>query len=596
MRKSLLVLFLTLAVGLSACQKSNDQPSKPDQPQDEPGDKQDDPSTPDQPGKDTATYVNVKPIFYDSVKTQTDMGAFYGQTRKSNGYSWDDPLDYGFVQSVWHKLTINDVEIPVYSTRCGYGVHSFAYVDIDTDGTFTLNTQVELLDGTAKQAIILPEKTNVKVTVAASKYYSFSLKDYGDYTLCFGSSTSIKPDKAITIYIAKETKDVVPQGYNEVTLRPGKYDDDDSTTAFPSLRFTDTHTYYRFKKGHYDINSIVVPDDSILYFEPGAYLEVRQDNNYSGFGNSGSSMKILGRCIVDFSHLMGGDAKTKMAFNFNNLSKGAYVEGLISINSNTWTMCFTNCDNLEIAHNMLFGYRTYSDGIMLSGCKDCLTHHNFVRTGDDAIEAKATSARKLDSNNLIYEYNTVWTDKAKAYGVIYESNANVTDVKFRHNSIGFAQPDWHYHVGCLEMQMGTEYTAVWSNVLFEDIEVYYSACTVMNICNTAVNIFSYGDPAAKNYGGTIKNIYFKDIRVNRLVTTNDSVPAYMFAINYVVADGHPEYIDHLKLGKLYVDNAYLGKTLLTKENYSEFSLINLPEDFVWSTGNLKWNSNPTIDF
>ena len=443
---------------------------------------------------------------------------------------------------------------------------------------------------------VLPSRIFGKKIDTGANIEFLLLKDFGDYTICFGSSaTKIKPEKALTIYIAKERKDVVPQGYAEVNLEPGMYDDD-IATDYPSLRFSDSHTYYRFKKGHYNINSILIPNDAIIYFEPGTYLEVRQDNNNGGFENSGSSMKILGRCIVDFSHLMGGDSKSKMAFNFTNLSNGAYVEGFISINSNTWTMCYTNCDNLEIAYNMLFGYRTYSDGIMLSGCKDCYTHHNFVRTGDDAIEAKATSPRKLESNNLLYEYNTVWTDKAKAFGLIYESNANITNVKFRHNSIGFAQPDWHPHVGCLEIQLGTEYNAVWSNVLFEDIEVYYSRCSVMNIYNAAANIFSYGDPAARLYGGMIKNIYYKNIRVHKIESTNNAAPAYMLAINYIIADGHPEYIDHLGLGKIFVDEAYLNGTLITKENSSTYAKINLPEGFSWSTGNLKWNSNPTIDF
>ena len=84
--------------------------------------------------------------------------------------------------------------------------------------------------------------------------------------------------------------------------------------------------------------------------------------------------------------------------------------------------------------------------------------------------------------------------------------------------------------------------------------------------------------------------------MNKLESTNDAAPAYMLAINYIIADGHPEYIDHLGLGKIFVDEAYLNGTLITKENSSTYAKINLPEGFSWSTGNLKWNSNPTIDF
>jgi len=534
-----------------------------------------------------ATYTTIKPISYEGVYTQTDMTVFYAETKQQNGSSWDNPRDYGFVPSVWHTLKINDVDVPVYSTRCGYGIHSFAYVDVDTDGDLDLEAEVTLWDlPSLKSAIILPEKRNQPVKISG-KRYSFKITEYSDSTICFGR-TKIDPEYALTIYVAPERKAEVPQGMERVDINPGTYDDNDTTVDIPSLRDLDPGKFYYFKKGHYYVNSILFPDNAVIYFEPGVYMEFRQDDDKSCFGNAGTKVTVLGRCLCDFSKLMGGDAKTKGAYNFSGLAD-SYLEGFLSINSNTWTMTYTNCDRVEICNNMLFGYRTYSDGIMLAGCTDSTVHHNFVRSGDDAIECKATSARVVEKNNLLYEYNTVWTDKANAYGAIYESNANITGVTFRHNSVGFAQSAWTDFLGCFIVYLGTDYNAKWSDIHFEDSEVYSCNNTLMNITLTTVNPYYYGDQAATNYGGTIANIYWKNITLARHEKTN--VDIHSLRIAAILNENNPNAIEHMNLGKFYVDNVnYLG-TVLTKENHAENkSLISTPEDLGWRQSNIKWNT------
>ena len=114
-----------------------------------------DPETGKTPGQtetsNLATYTNVHPISYREVNKETDMDKFYQETKKSNGSSHDAPHDYGFVSSVWHKLKVNDKEVKVYSARCGYGIHSFAWVDIETDGEFSLD--IEYFKSNADQYI-----------------------------------------------------------------------------------------------------------------------------------------------------------------------------------------------------------------------------------------------------------------------------------------------------------------------------------------------------------------------------------------------------------------------------------------------------------
>ena len=69
-------------------------------------------------------------ISYDGVQTISDM-EFYQSEVKQDGKNFDDPIENGVVNCPYYTLKVNGKEIPVYSTRCGEGVHSFAWIDVD---------------------------------------------------------------------------------------------------------------------------------------------------------------------------------------------------------------------------------------------------------------------------------------------------------------------------------------------------------------------------------------------------------------------------------------------------------------------------------
>ena len=64
-------------------------------------------SSPDS-SSEIATFCEIYPVSYSEVKTQTDMETFYNETKQPNGASHDGPLDYGFVEGVYHSLTVNE--------------------------------------------------------------------------------------------------------------------------------------------------------------------------------------------------------------------------------------------------------------------------------------------------------------------------------------------------------------------------------------------------------------------------------------------------------------------------------------------------------
>lgn len=499
-------------------------------------------------------YSNFENIVYESIADVNDILKWQGEVKK-DGNNNDDPVENGIIKCQYYTLTINEKEIPVYSTRCGMGTHSFAWIDVESAENIYLDVELNLKNRHEK-VVVLPESKGIEATLSNNKV-SAVLNSLGSFSFAFDR----KQDEALTIFVAKKEDCIIPDGYNKVVIEPGKY-------HLGETSFEDSETVYYFKKGNYELSSIYAPSNSKLYFEPGTFISViPEDNkdNHSAIESRGTTnVEVCGRALFDFSACQGGDAKVKGVYNFMNVDTGRF-SGIVTINSNNWSLCYTNSNDITVETNMLLGYRTYSDGIMMSDCQNCLVRNNFVRTGDDAIEVKSTGSE--GTQDMIYEYNDVWTDKARGYGCIYESNKNVKNVIFRKNTIGFALPTWSPILGCCTINMGTRRATVWEDVYFKDIEIYISYNALINV--------SLRDDTGNGDGGTCKNIYFENITAYR---------AYGLAVSVTVHTGST-------LGKIYIDNL--------KYNDKEFKASDLNSDDVsinhysssWSkTSNIKVNT------
>ena len=253
-------------------------------------------------------------------------------------------------------------------------------------------------------------------------------------------------------------------------------------------------------------------------------------------------------------------------YAFINVSNFRF-SGITTINSNNWTICFADSDNVLVENNILLGYRTYSDGIMLSDCQDSLVRNNFVRTGDDAIEVKST--RFEGATNLIFEYNDVWTDKARGYGCIYECENSVKNIVFRNNSIGFALATWADYIGCCVITMGNNRATLWEDVHFENIEIYITYHPVINV--TLHDDYNNGSD-----GGKAKDIYFENINAHKV---------YGVAVRIYVENGS-------ELGNVFLDDiCYNGVKLKESDILSSESVSITHYDPLWySKGNIKVDS------
>ncbi len=476
---------------------------------------------------DREKLATVIPTVYDVDEIVTaeeteagDVQSWQAEVFTSTGGNNDMPTSNAVIHSPWHTLTINGTQVPVYTARCGKGSHSFAWVDVaDHQDDFILEVKLTMHRSYA-QCVVLPESRNVTPKLDGKEVTSY-LRAYGSYTYTFTSDANASVTDPtmtpLTIMVTKEEKLEVPVGYDVQYIDPGYHETEE-------LEFTEEGMYYVFRPGLHEISSIRVPENSVVWLERGAYLKCTDRLNDNGSQNTKTAIhmedvenpQVLGRGLLDMGAVLGGDGKYKHVVNATRC-QSPVVKGLTIINANTWTMCFYNCDDALMESNLLLAYRTYSDGLMMSECRDSVGRYNFVRTGDDAIEYKGTGWGGLATvSGCVYEYNDCWTDKGSGYCLTWESACDMTDMTFRNNSVGFAQPTWSSGNNALDCRLGTDVETRWGDVVFRDIEIYHVISP--NVIITQMS----------GTGAILDNILFENITVK---STEIGVYAYTMSVS-----------------------------------------------------------------
>ena len=504
---------------------------------------------------DRTKLAQISPTVYDVDEIVTaeeteagDVQSWQAEVFTANGGNNDMPTRNAVIHSPWHTLEINGTQVPVYTARCGKGSHSFAWVDVvDHQDDFILEVKLAM-HRTYAQCVVLPESREVDATIDGKNITSY-IRNYGSFTYTFATSEEAAVTDPtmtpLTIMVTKEEKLDVPAGYDVQYIDPGYHGNDE-------LEFTDEYMYYVFRPGLHEICSINVPANSVLWLEKGAYLKctdrlLNPDNPNGGYNTQTAihmqdceNPQVRGRGLLDMGEVLGGDGKYKHVVNASRC-QSPVVTGLTIINANTWTMCFYNNDDALMEYNLLLAYRTYSDGLMMSECRDSVGRYNFVRTGDDAIEFKGTGwGGSAVGSNCVYEYNDCWTDKGSGYCLTWESACDMENMTFRNNSLGFAQPTWSSGNNALDCRLGTDVESRWGDVVFRDIEIYHVISpnvivTQMSgigaildnilfenitVKSTEFGVYAYAMTLSGN--GTISNIKIKNYNFcGRLITAED---------------------------------------------------------------------------
>lgn len=512
--------------------------------------------------------------YEDCIITAVDYDVVEMSLSEIDAWSTENNLDNrayktdGIVRSPYFKMSANGVNVPVYAERTARGVHNIAYINVDgisENGKFLLDLELTTHEERTNP-IVLPESAGVQASVDG-KTVTATITEYGSYSFTFDrDKTGIVNDGSkipLTVMVKEKEKLNVPDGWNTQTFEPGSYPID-------LLTFEEENTVYVFKRGRYDIDGIRIKANNVyVYFEDGATLfakpltmngEIPAVNDIISCGNK-SNVKFIGRPAIDFSY-RSGENNTRLMFSFE-FCEDLEFAGVNSVNSAGWTCCFTNCKDVLIRDLVLIAFRTYTDGVMLSDCQDVVVTGCFNRTGDDSMEVKSTSAGSMKTDNVIFEYNAVWTDKGIAYGAVYESNHDQRNVTWRHNSVGFALAQWTEHLACTTVCVhGNVSTVVNEDLHFEDIEIYQTYCAVTTIC--------------MHKGGTVRNIYFKNIEA-KYISLNQDI--FRGPIDLIVRNEDNGDIGDFSIKNLYFDNIVVEGKRLTNDNKEEMITNRFVDDF-----------------
>ena len=457
--------------------------------------------------KDTIE-ATVSPVVYSSEAIK--------KVEETNAGNYEDWLGeksvYGtatnsVIESPFHTLKVNGQEVPVYTVRSKRGAHSFAWVDVQkTRRDWHINVELTTTESYGK-CVVLPESTEVLVDIK-NNVYTCKLYAFDTYSFTFATEASASVTDPLlaplTLMVTEEKPFKLPTEYDTVTVEPGIHQKDE-------LIFTQEFTAYVIKAGYHELAGIKLPSNSLLYIESGAYIKgIDQELSLAVIGGEDIyNVQIIARGIIDCGAMSYEGNKHPFWFSrVEDLS----VEGLAFINANTWTMCFCDCTDLTIERNLLLGYRNTSDGIMMSDCVNGVGRYNFVRTGDDGIEFKATGWGRgaNEGYNCVYEYNDCWTDRVSAYGLIWENTRNLSNVTFRNNSVGFAYAGENGYLCPLEIRLGANSNSTWKDVLYENIELYYVDCATV----ITVKVNSSDGGGLGGGGAIVDNITYKNIYVN----------------------------------------------------------------------------------
>lgn len=449
----------------------------------------------------------------------------------------------GIIRSAYFKMTANGVEIPVFMAKTTYDPHSFACIEVESADELP-EISIEISYSRVKDSVtVLPENANAECELINNgRGISATIRGYGSFSFVFNG----KRDCPLTLFVRQKV--AAPEG-DVITLEPSEHE---------VLSFDKEGATYILKKGVYKVESLSIDaNDLTVFFESGTHIicTVAEPSTHFLQCYGKDNIKLIGNAVFDLAYRGQGGGSTIDFYDCRNLE----YSGITVINSASWTNCFTAVETLNISDVAVIGYRTYSDGIMISDCKDAIIKNCFVRTGDDAIEIKSTSSGKYRCKNVLFEGCAVWSDKGVCYGVVYESNNDVSDVTWRNCSVGFASSDWSRHLGALTVSIeGSKDGVSDYDLHFENIEIYKSSSAIISLW--MVN------------GGNVHDLHFENITCKNFDLTNGSQD---HPIELIISNPDALPTDRFSIDKFYFKNITVGGNAISRDSIG----CHFPDDF-----------------
>jgi len=280
---------------------------------------------------------------------------------------------------------------------------------------------------------------------------------------------------------------------------------------------TDENVIY-FGPGEHWVHSIRVKSGQTIYIDGDAVLrailpEGAQGKrggvlNLTGYGHpvidvdGVEDVRIFGRGIID-GGCLPHPAKNLVRVN---QSRGVRIEGLTLRNSPNWHLPICSSEDVIVEDLVGLSGRLNSDGINCVNSSRVSVRRCFIRGHDDSFVVKTTQP-DLPSTDILYEDCVAWNDWGYAFGISYETRADIRDVVFRNCDVLFSR---NWALGVHVADSGTI-----GPVLFEGINVYYPQTSIVpHMGRSSIKIAIVQDVWGKDdRRGHVRDITFRDIAI-----------------------------------------------------------------------------------
>lgn len=274
-----------------------------------------------------------------------------------------------------------------------------------------------------------------------------------------------------------------------------------------------------FGPGEHWVNSVRVRSGQTVYVDGGAILRgvlpEGAQGRRGGVLNLTSydspvidvegveDVRICGRGILD------GGCLPHPARNLIRVSnsRGVRIEGLTLRNSPNWHLPICASEDVTVEDLACISGRLNSDGVNCVSSSRVTVRRTFVRGHDDCFVVKTTDPGR-PATDILYDGCIAWDDWGYAFGVSYETRADIRDVVFRDCDVVFAR-NWPLGVHVSD-------SGVVGPILFERIGVYYPRTAIApHMSRQSVKLDIVEDVWGKDgQRGHIRDITLRDIEIN----------------------------------------------------------------------------------
>jgi hypothetical protein len=196
-----------------------------------------------------------------------------------------------------------------------------------------------------------------------------------------------------------------------------------------------------FGPGVHDITRLELHDNRTLYLSPGAIVRVGVDDPDEPFSVSGSTglkhyapavslkgknIRVCGRGILDAT---GCTTHSREMIAAAPGCDGIRIEGVVILDSPSWTVTVYGSDSVRVKNLKLIGYRANSDGIDICGSRHVDVADCFIRTHDDLVVVKTQTGMQPASDIHVHGC-VLWNQSAHALSLGAELRQDVSGVVF----------------------------------------------------------------------------------------------------------------------------------------------------------------------